>query len=258
MILLVVLMVVLYLVLSGLLAAWTVWFSGYLYEQPTDHIEWRGPAAGGAVFAATLLWVVMAYNSPGSYRPLWEFSSSEVSPPFKELYVPNDAGEVERYRLIGGKREYRLNGNENLKPLTSRPAVIVVKEDGKERTFKLERDEKGRPLHRKTRTLFGSTDETPRYVDEGGYVMLADSIGQVTTFKGGNFVLNLFLNFLLLGAWFAALWLLLKFQWSHALGQAVVFWLVMCLFVVPQILSYAERVAKERSRPAETAGPGRG
>src|SRR5258708_6789139 len=102
MILLIVVLVFLYAVLSGLLAAWTVWFSGYLYETPTREMQWRAPAAGGVVFAVLLLWVVMAYRAPGNYRALWEFSSREVSEPFKEVYVPNDKGEPERFRWIKG------------------------------------------------------------------------------------------------------------------------------------------------------------
>ncbi len=48
--------------------------------------------------------------------------------------------------------------------------------------------------------------------------------------------------------WFLSLWLLLRFQWPHALGLAVAFWLVM-LFILPMILTKAESVRKERLPP---------
>src|SRR5581483_981803 len=42
-------LLVLWLVLVIALAAWTIWFSGYLYSEPTGEIYWRAPAAGAAV-----------------------------------------------------------------------------------------------------------------------------------------------------------------------------------------------------------------
>jgi hypothetical protein len=55
--------------------------------------------------------------------------------------------------------------------------------------------------------------------------------------------LNLFFNFGHLIVWFLGLWLLLRFQWGHALGFAVVAWLVMTLTILPMLLSYAGAAA---------------
>ncbi|MFQ3649117.1 MAG: hypothetical protein SNJ75_02200 [Gemmataceae bacterium] len=248
MLLLVVVLLVLYVVLSLLLAAWTVWFSGYLYEEPTGQIQWRGPLAGAIVFAPILLWLLLAYGSPGTYRPLWEFSSREVSEPFPEVWVPNDKGAWEMYRYIRGRREYRRDGNEKLPPLPSRPSELKVKsKGGPERLFKPERDDKGKLLIRKSRSLFSSQDEPLRYVDGSGAVMREGELGQVTTFKGSNLLLNVSLNGLVFVAWFVALWPILRFQWSHALGQAGIFWLVLMLFVMPPLVSWTESVAAERA-----------
>jgi hypothetical protein len=254
MILLIVLLVFLYAVLSGLLAAWTVWYSGYLYETPTRQMEWRAPAAGGIVFAVLLLWVVLAYRAPGSYRALWDFSSRDVSAPFPDVYVPTEKGEPEHYRYIKGLGKYHQKGNERLPQMKSRPASITVKEGDTTSVFKPERDEKGKLLIRKSRTMFSTVDEPLRYLDESGRVMLEDSLGQITTFKPGNFFLNVFLNLLMLAAWFAALWPVMRFQWAHALGQAAVFWLVMMLFVMPPVLTLTESVAKDRAKAAAAAG----
>lgn len=252
MVLLVVLMIFLYVVLTLLLSAWTVWFSGYLYESPTQKIEWRGPAAGGAVLVVVLLWVVLAYRDPGRYRSLWEFTSTETTKPFRELVVTDEKGKAERYRLIAGTRRYHLNGNENLKRVPSRPPSITVTEDGQKSVFRPEMKD-GKLMVHKTQTLFSSQDEPLRYVDEKGRVMLETSLGQLTTFRGGYFVLNLVLNLLMFAAWFLALWLLLAFQWPHALGQAAVFWLVMMMFVMPPVLSYAEGVAEQRAKAAASS-----
>jgi hypothetical protein len=69
----------------------------------------------------------------------------------------------------------------------------------------------------------------------------------VTTFRTGRLLGNLTLNFLFLAAWFGCLWLLLRFQWPAALLQAVVFWVVALLFVLPPLLTKAEAVSQERA-----------
>jgi hypothetical protein len=67
----------------------------------------------------------------------------------------------------------------------------------------------------------------------------------------GNILLAIF--FFL--AWFLCLWLLLRYQWAHALGLAVIFWLVKELVVMPALLDRAEAVAAERAvaRAAEAS-----
>jgi hypothetical protein len=251
--LLVVVLLLLFVVLTLLLAAWTVWFSGYLYEQPTGQILWRAPAAAGIVFASVLLWVGLAFGSPGSYRPLWEFSSREVSDPFPEVHAPNEKGDLLRYRYLRGLREYRQDGNERLPPLPSRPASLTIKtKDGPERVFKPERDEKGKYIIRKSQSLFSTQDEPLRYLDGSGAIMLEGSLGQITTFKTGSFITNVLINIVVFLAWFIALWPVLRFQWSHALGQAVVFWLVMMLFMMPPLVTWTESVAASRAQTARS------
>ena len=82
-----------------------------------------------------------------------------------------------------------------------------------------------------------------RYVEAGGgRVMTENSPGEITTTRTGLLVGNLLLNLAHFLAWFACFWLLLRFQWSHALGLAVVFWLVFAVVAWP--------VLKERVRRA--------
>ena len=90
--------------------------------------------------------------------------------------------------------------------------------------------------------------EALRYIDGKGRVMLESSLGEIAVFHSGWVIVTLLLSLFFLGVWFVSLWLLLRFQWPHALGQAVVFWGVMILFVMPPVLTRAETVAKERRR----------
>jgi hypothetical protein len=248
---LILLVLLLWVVLTVLLSAWTLWFQAYIYSEPTSGIFWRGPAAGSAVMLVLLLWFFLDYRDPpGRFRTLFEFSSTDDSKRFDELRVPRDKTE-DVYRLVrgGARGEYRLKGQPTGKVLPSRPKKIIVVEGDERYTFEPERDAQGNFKARTTSSWFGSSSSDElRYIDNRGRVMLESSLGQLSTFRGGRFVGNLFLSFLLLAAFFAALWLILRFQWPHALGQAFVFWGVMQLFILPPVLTRVETVAKERAQ----------
>jgi hypothetical protein len=81
-----------------------------------------------------------------------------------------------------------------------------------------------------------------RYVDDRGRVMTEDNMGRIYTYRRGVFWTYAFLNIAFLGVWFAALWLLLRFQWSHALGLAVVLWATMILLIMPMLIGRIENL----------------
>ncbi len=253
------LVLVLFAVVAVLLSAWTLWFQAYIYSEPTTGIAWRGPAAGAAVTAFLIVWVVLDYRTPGGWRTIFDSTSSTESKPFPELRVPKPGGGYSTYKLSPtGRLDYRLDGKPPPagKQMPSRPAEIVaVAPGGEESVFKPDRDQKGNFKVPTTSTWFGKAQTAPlRYTDPKGQVMLETSIGQVSTFHTGWVIGTFILNLLFLGVWFLSLWLLLNFQWPHALGQAVVFWGVMLLFVMPPVLTRAETVAKERAAARARAG----
>jgi hypothetical protein len=236
---LVLLLLLLWIVLAVLLTGWSMWFQSAIYTEPSTGIAWRGPAAASALMLVVLVWVVLAYRSPGRFRPLWETTSTEQVKQFDELRIPVSKGKEEVYkRRPGSRSEYHLGGLPSGRPLPSTPAVIVVEEDGERYTFEPDRDREGKFKRRPNEPL--------RYTDEKGRVMLEGALGQIESFRTGRFLANLLLNLAFLGSAFLGLWLLVRFQWLHALGQAVVLCLLLLLFVMPQLLSMAERVAQER------------
>ncbi len=239
---LILILLVLWFVLIVLLAAWTIWFQAYIYTQPVGAIYWRAPAAGTALAAFIALWVVLDYKAPGSYRTLTEFSPRQDLPWFKELHVVTRDGKEEVYKLYRdaqGHPRYRAGNRE----LPSRPEKIIVTEDDKKSVFEPDRDAKGNFQVEKGQSLY--------YRDSQGRYMVEGMWGQVSVFRTRLLLANLLLNVVFLAIWFVSLWLLLEFQWSHALGLALAFWAVTALFVLPPVLTYAEKVA-----PAATAGRG--
>jgi len=232
------------------LAAGAALLQGTLYNDPVPGILWRAPAAALLLTLFLALWSCLAYGAPGHYGALFLFSPyDEKAFPEIRALVTRDGRETQlRYRLsknAQGLPEYRPV-TQPFRPLPTHPDAIVVVEDDQERRFLPERDAKGRFVYQQGQAL--------RYVDDRGRVMWEDSIGRLSIFRWGRFWANLFLNFLHLGLWFACLWLVLRFQWSHALGLALVCWLAMTVLIVPMILSKVEesafyRPAAQAARP---------
>lgn len=242
---LILILVLLWFVLSIVLAAWTLWFQGYIYSEPVGEIQWRAPAAGAAITLVLALWIMMDYRSPGRYLTVFDFSANEYID-YRELHVPTGNGREEVYRLqtdAKGRHQYL---NRSGKGPVSRPQeIIAVDSNGEKHVFKPERDGQGK--------FKVSPGGSLLYHDDQGHTMTEGQFGQVVIFHFGWLVMNLLLNFLHFVAWFLVLWLLLRFQWAHAFGLAIAFWAVLTLFVVPQVLTRAEDVARQRASPKPTA-----
>jgi hypothetical protein len=237
---LIVLLLLLWVILALLLTGWSLWFQGFLYTEPARGIVWRGPAAASAIMLVVLVWVVLVYHSPGRFQPLWEAASTEKVKQFDQLRVPVGNKEEVFYLRPGGK--YRDRNN---RPLPSTPSRVIVVEDDHRYTFEPERDENG---NFKRHLAGGRVTEPLRYFDEKGRVMTeGEGLGRIESFRSGRFIGNLLLNLAFLASVFLGLWLLLRFQWLHALGQAVALSLLLLLFVMPQLASKTEKVAHERA-----------
>jgi hypothetical protein len=240
---LVLIVLVVFAVLSLLLAAWTLFFQGYIYSEPGEGIAWRAPAAGAALTLFLLIWIVLDYRSvekvtdEGRFRPLHEFSARETET-YDKLTITNQDRKKVTYTRRGD--QYVSQGGRRL---PERPLEIsVADKDGQEHVFKPQTDEKGNFKVEKGQSLRYYEEGNPsRYMEEG-------FLGHITIYHFGWLVMGLLLNFGFLIVWFVCMWLLLRFQWSHALGLAFVAWLIS-LFVLPMLLTQVEKVRKERLPP---------
>jgi hypothetical protein len=237
---------ILLLVWAGLVVllwAGSVWFQGYIYSEPAPQLVWGAPVAGTALALFLALWCVIDYKSPGRYVSLFDFSARDDREPFVELWAVKGTATT-RYTLTKdaqGRVEYL---DRNGKPVPTHADRIIVKENGEEIAFEPERDANGNFKVRRGKSLL--------YYDARGRQMSEDNLGQLSTFRWGVFLACGFLNFFHLALWFVCLWLLLRFQWSHALGLAVIFWLTMTVFGVPALLAKVETAATI-SRVSETS-----
>jgi len=238
-----------FLALAVALWAGTLFLQGYIYSEPVSQIYWRAPLAGLILTLFLAFWCYLDYHSPGRYGAFQDVSATENEDFDKFLAVKKGREIV----FVGkkaprGRMEYRdLQGK-----LWSRSdaegvveAIIVEDKEHQKIRFEAELTPEGK---------FKAAQGQPvRYIEVGGQerVMTSDNPGRVSVVRGGRVVANLMLNLVHLGFWFAGLWLLLRFQWSHALGLAVVACVVLTLIVLPALFKKTEDLAKQP--PASTA-----
>ena len=126
-------------------------------------------------------------------------------------------------------------------------AIIVEDKDGRRLRFDVELTE--------DKKFKAAPGEPIRYVEaESPYrVMTETAIGRLPVSHMSEALAKIVLSLFHLGLWFACLWVLLQFQWSHALGLAVVAWLVLTLTLLPIIFAKTETAAQQHAVPTSTA-----
>jgi hypothetical protein len=224
-----------------------MFFQGYIYSEPVEAIYWRAPAAGAALTLYLCIWIALDYRSvenptdEGRYRPLHELSARETER-YDKLTIPTQ----DRSRKVLFTWQGKQYVNKSGQRLPERPLeIIATDKEGQEHVFKPKTDDKGNFVKEENGRL--------RYYEEGNpkRYMEEDYPGQITIYHFSWLVMGLFVNFGFLVVWFLCMWLLLRFQWSHALGLAFAAWLIS-LFVLPMLLTQAEKVRKENLPPPTT------
>src|SRR5262249_17941160 len=150
--------------------------------------------------------------------------------------------EVPYFRTQGGSfgsAQYVDDRGRPFSRTTTEGAVeeIIVKDDKGEMHFKPKTTKEG---------SFKSNEQFPGYYQDDGRHEMAQP-GQISVFRWGLYFANLLLNIFHFALWFLCLWLLLRFQWTHALFGAVIFWVVMTILVVPMVLEKTQRVAQQKA-----------
>lgn len=226
------------------LYAGSVWFQGFLYSEPERQLYWRGPAAATLLGLLLAGWCWLDVRNPERYDSLFRFSSREETT-YNDFWVEKDNKERVQYRkrlIAQGSRPARAEYHETTPPfkIWSRSDVIIIKDKDQEVRFEAERDRHKNYAVERGKSL--------RYVDPRGRYMTEDFPGTVVSSRSG--FTNLALNFLHFLVWFLCLWLLLRYQWSHALGLAAVFWGAMTVLVVPILIDKANEAGRKRQQDA--------
>lgn len=230
--------------LAVLFGAGALFLQGYIYQEPAPGLLWRAPAAAAGVTMFLALWCLLNYRSPDRaelpYNTLFEFTGSDKwGDPVRELWAVKDNGKTRtRYVLktttgVPPRHEYRdpdRNAVWSSTSVRTLEGVVILEGEGNERH----------------EVLFKADPTAGRYVEEGGRRYITeDQLGRVITpGRGGLTAVMLLLHVLFLTVLFACLWLLLRFQWVHALGLAAAFWFIMILFLLPMVFSRIKNVPR--------------
>jgi hypothetical protein len=218
----------------------TLLAQGYFYDSPVEALYWRAPAAAGAMAAFLALWAWIEYRWPNSTGAIFTYTSEESHKVDQFWSVrQNLTGEEERilFKHNPATDEYRdANNHRWARSMSGMMVAIVIEEKDKEgnsseKRFDAEISD-GKFAPRKS-----SAGDLPlRYKEENGSRFIDETNpGQIIRYRGGRLFATIVLNVLHFVIWFLVLWLILHFQWPHALGFAAVCWLVMTLAVVPYL-----------------------
>lgn len=237
----------------------TQWAQGYFYDSTVDGLQWRAPAAAGVIAAFLGLWCIVEYSNPGATDAIHNFSHQEVRHFDAIISVRRTPGKKEedeiRYqRQRSGKTSTFVDAEGKAWSRSSSGAMVaIIIEEGQgdnkvRRRFNADLDEKGNFTSAGAR---GREMEALKYREQGGNGVIDErQPGTVVRPRIGRLFANIVLNMIHLVLWWVVLWLLLRFQWSHALGYAFVAWLAFTLALVPFLLSRARTAAETSGRPA--------
>jgi hypothetical protein len=244
----------LFLGVAIFLWAGTLFFQGYIYSEPVSGLYWRAPAAGAALALFLAFWCFLDYRQPGRYNATWFEPTASEDEVFDKFWSVKGNQEVlyEARKNARGQVEYMDAAR---RPWTRSDAdgiveaIVVEGKDGQRIRFDAELT-----ADKKFKTGQG---EPVRYIEVGGQgrVMTETYIGKLPISHWGATVAQITLSLLHLALWFACLWLLLGFQWSHAFGLALILWLVITLTLLPIVFAKTEETAKQRVVPTSTAAP---
>lgn len=220
----------------------TMFLQGYFYTEPTSQIAWQAPAAGGILAAFITLWCAILVNSSDAsiqdvpYDTLFRFSPivDLQKEAFREIWVVRKGSKepvlYKRFAEPGIIKPLSVYKDTSGRPYTPTGVeALLVEVGGKKLRFKLvESSVQGD--YREFLAEYGGWKiaERERKLEDTAQV-----------FRWSRFLATVSLNVIHFALWFVCLWLVLRFQWSHAFGLAIVFWLVVSLAILPMILTEA-------------------
>ncbi|HZU35928.1 MAG TPA: hypothetical protein VFA18_08470 [Gemmataceae bacterium] len=227
---LVLLFVLMWAALIALFWVGALLLQGLLYSEPEPELYWRAPAVATVLTLMLAGWGKLAYDAPDRFQAWFLLTNTKTTEVTKlQARVRDDPKNWRVYtahRNARGLIEYWADDTGRHMPTP--PEAVKIREGDEEVEFVPDRDPK-------TNTFKRDLDHKVVYHDERGRTMTEDRLGTVTESHSGVLVLNWFLTVLIFAVCFVCLWLLLRFQWPHALGLAAVCWLVITLFIQPML-----------------------
>ncbi len=228
---------------------------GYVYTEPSPQLRWGAPLAALVLFLFYSIWCLAVASAAPSgddskYHVLWQFSptASQFPGSVKDVWAVRKGGAKEHYVLKKtvafkghSRAEYRSARTDRPWNSTGVEAIIIRPSDGPDIRYTAVAD-KDRPR-----------GAYRQFVSSDGWVITESETGpspHAEKTQVGRIFVFLSLHALHLALWFACLWLLMRFQWGHALSGAFVLSIAAALIVLPMLVGYAVNVSEARHVPA--------
>jgi len=249
--------IVLVLLLASLIVLlWvgTFLFQGYIYTEPSQGLFWQAPATGAILALGYTIWcLTIAFDSKSTLTNIpvntiirftpWEDMSDQPAPRIiaikKSVNKATEGKDGETIVYVPKKDDqgFTVYRDTTVKHGTWQSQSIIA--------FEMEKTD-----GTKTRFDFVKDDAGGQYVSSDGWVMPMNKYESPTgiprKFYFSRLVLNFVYNTAHFVAWFITLWLLMRYQMMHALGLAIVMWVITTLILLPIILALAAEVAMSR------------
>lgn len=236
-------LVMTWIVLTAFLWLGSHWIQGWFYSEPTTGLHWRATSAGSALALFVVLWCLIIYRAPDRFETIPLLFTGYDVKEVPEL-LSEKKGKTSRYvgRKTGPQAHYEYHLKED-------PGVLWRREDAEGIVEAIIIEEGGQKCRFMAETTKDGKFKTPApgfpvYREKGGKRRVMEQLGRITTVRQGIWWANIFLNVFHMALWFVSLWLLLRFQWSHALGLTVALWLGMTLVVLPTLLAKAQALGR--------------
>jgi hypothetical protein len=258
--LLTLLLILLVTFVSLLVFLWvgTYLFQGYIYTEPTQQLHWQAPATAAIMSVGYTIWCLTIAYWPGAtttnipvntiirFTP-WEDMYDQPAPRIhaikKSAYKGDEGKDGEVVEYIAGKNDQGVTVYMTVSRKLWQPQQVIA--------FEIEKADKTKMRFDFVKDGVGGGE----YVSKDGWVMPEDKYGAPTgipkKFYFSRLVLNIVFNVVHFLVWYVAIWLLLQYQSMHALGLAMVMWVLTTLILLPMILAVAAEVAM--SRQTQTA-----
>jgi hypothetical protein len=225
----------------------SLFFQGYIYTEPSRGLHWQAPAAGAILGLFFAWWCFAVAHSPNArpedipYDTIFRFSPrvEMVKKPVRELWAVKKNDQKVLYKVF-------------LVPQAGSPPAVIYRDSAERpwnsngvKAIELEHDGKKYRFEE----IKVTSGAYPQFTSEDGWSMKVYESGPTGVperFQTSRFLANFFFNGMHAVLWFLCLWLLVRFQWPHALGIGLGMWLLFTLALLPMMLGYAAQIAQSR------------
>ncbi len=242
----------------------TFFFQGYVYTEPTPGLYWQAPTTAAILWFGYVIWILLIAFWPGASSTNIPINTIQRFTPHEDML---DRPAKKIWAIHGDRKKGDDNAGESVPFVNKRDdrthfhykdAKTGARWRGQDVNviaIEIETEDATKPGEQgKLRFDLTPTDveEYRMFVSPDGWTIREyrneGPTGLPVRFRFTRLLWNVVFNVVHFVVWFVALWLIVRFQWPHALLLALVMWVVVTLIFLPMMLGFAGEVAEARQK----------